>query len=660
MRRDYSQLRWPDEPNADGAEMRSVLEEAASTLRRLSIESTSNAGSGHPTSCLSCAELIAALFFGGILEFDVGNPSRPSNDRFVLSKGHAAPILWGAWAEAGAFDPERVRDELRRAGSDLEGHPTPRNPWVDAATGSLGQGLSIGLGLALGSRFRGSPGRVYVLMGDGELSEGAVWEAAAWAGHEGMDRLVALVDANRLGQSGPSPLGHDLYAYRDRFRAFGWHVEIVEEGHDVLAVLAALRGCLGEKERPSAVIARTFKGKGVTFLEDELGRHGKPLDGDERESALRELGTEGTGHVPPAFRPANRRGEDSGPGVEVESEPGTGLDIGAQDKVDLSPPSYYGKDEPVSLRKALGTALAKLGALDPRVVVLDGDVKNSTYTGEFERSHPERFIQCHIAEQNMIGMATGLAATGRKPFASSFACFLTRAFDQIRMASVSGLDLKLCGSHGGVSVGEDGPSQMGLEDVALMRAVHGSTVLSPSDAVATEWSVQIAAQTGGIVYVRTCRPALPVLYGPEQEFRRGGSVVLRSSPEDRATIVGTGITVHEALEAYESLHRAGLRVRVIDAYCLKPLDEDTLLRAARETGSVLTVEDHRAEGGLGEAVAGVLAGERISFTRLAITTMPSSAPGPSLLRSHCVDARSIERAARALIARGIGRKETPS
>jgi len=609
---------------------------AATRIRRRCLEMTSAAGSGHATSSLSAADLVSALFFHA-LRYEVATPDDPRNDRFVLSKGHGAPLLYAAWAEAGAIPVEKLLT-LRRFGSELEGHPTPRFPWADVATGALGQGLSVGLGMALAGRLDGgtdrrSDRRVWVLLGDGETAEGSVWEAAALAGHLGADNLTAIVDVNRLGQTGPTALGHDLGAYARRFAAFGWHpIEI--DGHDMAQIVAAYDEAKALESQPTAILARTLKGRGVSFLEDAEGWHGKAVDpGEDLERALGEL--EAPEDAPPlAVRPPVER-------EAVET-------IGGGPTLELPAPAYERGDAEAT-RTAFGTALAKLGELDPRVVVLDGDVQDSTRTFKFREAHPERFVEGYIAEQNMVGMAMGLQALGRIPVAASFACFLTRAFDFVRLAGISGAHLVLCGSHAGVSIGEDGPSQMGLEDLAMMRAIPGSLVLQPADAVSAERAVELAARHQGIAYIRTLRPKTPVLYAGDETFEPGGCRVWHAGPEDRLAIAATGITVHEALAARERLAAEGLPVRVLDCYSIKPAPVEALRRAARETGRpLLVVEDHYAAGGLGEAVLSALADTEARVEHMAVRDVPTSGPSGELLAAAGIDADSIAARARLL------------
>ncbi len=600
-----------------------TLARMAQKLRRHCLESTAEAGSGHPTSCMSCAELVSVLFFHE-MRFDPKDPSGRDQDVFVLSKGHAAPILWAALKEAGAISEDLMT--LRRFDSPLEGHPTPLSPWVKVATGSLGQGLSAAVGMALSKRMDGIPARVYCLLGDGETAEGSVWEAAQMASFNRLDNLCAIVDVNGLGQSGPTMARHDLDSYVAKFTAFGWNAVPVD-GHDPGQILRALDGARATKDRPTAIVARTVKGKGVSFLEAKDGWHGKPVKkGEELQKALAEVPDAGVSLAVPARRvpaPARRNGTF------------------ALDHPALAPAYAAGQD--VATREAYGAALVKLGQVCPDVVVLDGDVKNSTFAEKFKAAFPDRYVECFIAEQNMAGVALGLAAEGKIPFASTFACFLSRAYDQIRMAGYSRpRHLVFAGSHVGVSIGEDGPSQMGLEDLAMFRAVFGSTVLYPCDGVSAERLTALAAQTEGIVYLRTSRPRTKVLYAATEPFPVGGSKVLRSSPRDVAAVVAAGVTVHEALKAHDLLAREGIAIRVIDAYSIKPLDEATLRRAGAETKRIVTVEDHGAAGGLGEAVAALGLSPRI----LAVRQIPRSGKPEELIRAMGLSAEAIAAAAR--------------
>jgi len=594
------------------------LDDIATRLRIESIRATTAAGSGHPTSCASAADLVAATFFA-TMRFDPAEPRAPAGDRFVLSKGHAAPVLYAAWAELGVLKREELTT-LRELTSDLEGHPTPRLPFVDVATGSLGQGLSVGVGLARGARMLGSDARVFVMLGDGETAEGSVWEAAQMAGHDGLANVIAIVDVNALGQSGPTMLGHDLRAYQRRFAAFGWRAATID-GHDFNEIVPALRRARASRQAPTAIIARTVKGQGIPDVAGKEGWHGKPLPADAAERAIAALEAR-LHHVPPPpiHKPPRRKL------LPLAPQP-------------MPPAPSHGE---VATREAYGDALVRLGTAEPRVVVLDGDVKNSTYTERFLKAHPERFVEAYIAEQNMVGAAAGLAAQGFVPFASSFACFLTRAADQLRMAGISRSNLKLCGSHAGVSIGEDGPSQMALEDLALFRALPESVVLYPSDGVSTDACVQLAAVHRGIVYLRTTRMKTPAVYGPDEAFAVGGLKVVRATEGDALTIVAAGITLHEALAAHDELAGGGVRVRVVDLYSVKPVDGASLLAAARATGNrLLVVEDHYAGGGLADAVREAVSPEAIAVHHLAVREIPHSGPPRKLLERYGIGRAAI-------------------
>ncbi len=608
-----------------------ALRNLATRLRIESVRATSRAGSGHPTSCCSAAEIMAALFFGQ-MRFDPQHPGHEDNDRFVLSKGHAAPVLYAAWAEAGVIGRDELAT-LRQIGSDLEGHPTPRLPFVDVATGSLGQGICAAVGIALNARRIGSAYRTYVLLGDGESAEGSVWEAAQAAAAFGLDNLCAITDVNALGQSRATQWAHDMAAYKRRWQAFGWHIAVVD-GHDLAALLDALDEAASTAGRPTMILARTLKGKGVSFAEGRDGWHGKPFKGDDLDRALRELEGqlgEPTGN-PPIPAPPQASRPFSPAALRLPAyEPGT----------------------PVATREAYGAALAALGASDPRVVALDADVKNSTFSDKFEKQHPDRFYQTYIAEQVMVGAALGLASRGAIPFPSTFAAFLTRAADFIRMGGIGNVNVKLAGSHAGVSIGEDGPSQMALEDLAMMRAVPGCVVLYPCDAVSTSALVAEAAAHDGMTYIRTSRPKTPVVYAADEAFPIGGSKTLRQSASDAVTVVAAGVTVFEALAACDALAEAGVRIRVIDAYSLQPVDAGALAAAARATGGrLITVEDHYAAGGLGDAVSDAVAPHGIAVHRLAVRDVPRSGRSNELLDRFGISSRHIVAAVTALVAAG--------
>lgn len=615
-----------------------ALHNIATQLRIDSVRSTTQAGSGHPSSCCSAAEIVAALFFAE-MRFDPKDPRRLDNDRFVLSKGHAAPVLYSAWAEAGAFDRAKLLT-LREISSDLEGHPTPRLPFVDVATGSLGQGICVAVGLALNARRIRSDYRTYVLIGDGESAEGSVWEAADVASHYGLDNLCGITDVNALGQSQPTQWQHDMEQYARRWGAFGWE-PIVVDGHDLPALLDAFAKARQTKGRPTMLLARTIKGKGISFVEGKNGWHGRPLKkGEEEDRAIKELESQFV-TLPKAIDASSLVIRPASPPPRAEQ---------AEGRPQVAAPEYKLGDA-VATREAFGTALVKLGQADPRIVALDGDVENSTYSEKFAKAFPDRFYEIYIAEQAMIGAAMGLASQKAIPFPSTFACFLARAADFVRMGCISGLDVKLCGSHAGISIGEDGPSQMGLEDLATMRAEPDMTVVYPCDAVSTERLVGEIAYRPGPAYIRTTRPKTPVIYPPGERFEIGGSKVLRQSDQDVVTVVAAGITVYEALKAYGELKGAGVALRVIDAYSLQPVDVHTLRNAARATGGrVITVEDHYVNGGLGDAVAEALAEDGHVVRRLAVREIPRSGKSEELLDRYGISARHIVAAVKAMAA----------
>jgi transketolase len=620
---------------ADRTTLIPALKNIATRLRIDSVRSTSEAGSGHPTSCCSAADLVAALFFAE-MRFDPDDPHHPENDRFILSKGHAAPVLYAAWAEAGAFPPSELL-KLRRLDSDLEGHPTPRLPFVDVATGSLGQGICAGIGSALNARRIGSPYRTYVLLGDGESAEGSVWEAADVGMVDKLDNLCAITDVNALGQSRPTMWQHDMDALARRWRGFGWHTLVID-GHDLSAILDAYAEARATSGVPTMILARTLKGKGISFVEGKEGWHGKAFKkGEELDRALAELEKQFVS-APAGLNLASMIPKP--PARRAEPKP-----------QEVAPPAYKMGDE-VATREAYGTALAKLGQADARVVALDADVKNSTFSDKFEKALPDRFYENFIAEQVMVGAAMGLAARGAIPFPSTFACFLTRAADFIRMAAISGVGVKFAGSHAGVSIGEDGPSQMALEDLAMFRAQPNVAVLYPCDAVSAERLVALAAYHQGPAYIRTSRPKTPVIYSNDEPFTVGGLKVLRESAGDVATIVGAGVTVFEALKAYDTLKASGTLVRVIDLYSLSPIDAAGLVAAGRATGGrLITVEDHYAAGGIGDAVAEAVAAAGLTVSRrLAVREIPRSGAPDELLDRFGISARHIVEAVRAVAA----------
>ena len=603
--------------------------ELGQQLRVDSIRSSSAAGSGHPTSSMSAADLMAVLM-SKYLHYDFDTPDDPRNDHLIFSKGHASPLLYAIYKAAGAISDDEMLT-FRKFGSRIEGHPTPMLPWVDVATGSLGQGLPIAVGVAIaGKKLDRLPYRVWVLCGDSEMAEGSMWEAFEAAGHHGLDNLTAIIDVNRLGQTGETMHGWDLSAYRSRAEAFGWNaIEI--DGHDIPAIDDALSRSVATTGRPTVVIARTEKGHGVKAVANQPSKHGKPLD--DPEAGIAELGGIRDIHV-------------DVPSPEISGEPH------AFATETLTLPTYEpGTKE--ATRKAFGDALVALGKADGRVVAIDGEVGNSTYTEEFGAALPERFFQSYIAEQQMIATAVGMQVRGWKPFAATFAAFLARAYDFVRMAAVSRASFSVAGSHAGVSIGEDGPSQMALEDLASFRAIHGSTVLYPSEANQTAALVAQMAEREGIVFMRTTREKTPILYPVGETFRIGGSRTVRMSDEDALTIIGAGITLHEAVKAADTLAQEGISARVIDLYSVKPLDAEAVRAAGRETGAILTVEDHWPEGGIGDAVLDALAAEQPHpvVVKLAVRDMPTSGTPAELLAAAGIDAAHIAAAARELARR---------
>lgn len=601
------------------------LQELGQQLRVDAVRAAAAAGSGHPTSSMSGADLMAVLA-ANHLRYDFAAPDNPGNDHLVFSKGHASPLLYALHKACGAVSDEELLT-FRRLGSRLEGHPTPRLPWVDVATGSLGQGLPLGVGIALaGKRFDRLPYRVWVLCGDGELAEGSVWEALEHAAYAGLDNLTAILDINRLGQRGPTRHEWDLDAYRRRVDAFGWH-PIEVDGHDPTAIDEAYSEALAT-DRPTAIIARTIKGAGVTVVADQEGAHGKPLS--DADAAIAELGGQRDLRVDVA-RP------EAGPAQETSHKGPPEL------------PRYDVGDE-VATRTAFGSALTALGDARGDVIALDGEVADSTRAQYFADAHPERFVECYIAEQDMTATAVGLQVRGWVPYVATFAAFLTRAYDFIRMAAIGRANINLVGSHAGVSIGQDGPSQMGLEDIAAFRAVHGSVVLHPSDASSAAQLTAAMADQEGICYLRTMRGNTPVLYDAGEPFRIGGSALPRSSQRDEVTIVAAGVTVPEAVRAADTLAGEGIAVRVVDAYSIKPIDAATLEAAAAATGKIVTVEDHWPEGGLGDAVLDALAdaAPATSVTKLAVRSMPASASTGEQLREAGIDTEAIATAARSL------------
>ncbi len=596
------------------------LQSLAKVVRYYILTMTSKADSGHPTSSLSATDLTVGLMFGGFFLYDPSRPDLPNNDRLVLSKGHASPLLYALWAVAGQVSEEELMT-YRTFGSPLEGHPTPHCRYVDAATGSLGQGLSIGVGMALNARYLDKlPYKTYVLLGDSEMVEGSNWEALQIAAYYKLGNLVGMIDVNRLGQRGATMYGWDVDKYQRMVSAFGWDT-IVIDGHRYEEILPAFKTASQGKERPTMIIARTIKGKGVPAIEDKNGWHGKALKKEDVEQAISLLepfdkSMRGQMGKPENLTPQKRKPEKTAAAAEYE------------------------QGEPVATRKAYGNALKRLYPAFPDMVVLDGEVSNSTYAEIFAEGYPERYFEMFIGEQNMVGTAVGLYTRGKLPFVSTFAAFLSRAYDQVRMSQYSNVNITFCGSHAGVSIGQDGPSQMGLEDIAMFRSIIGSVVFYPADAVSTEKIVEQAANYRGIVYIRTTRGATPVIYGADEAFPIGGNKVLRKSEHDRAAVIAAGITLFEALACHEQLGRENIPVRVIDLYCIKPIDVQALQQALSGVRAVVTVEDHHAEGGLGEAVRSALADTTIPVHSLAVRKVPRSGRPAELL-----DYEDISRAA---------------
>jgi transketolase len=611
----------------------STTGELAQQLRVDSVRSSTSAGSGHPTSSMSAADLLAVLV-ARHLRYDWDDPANPGNDHLIFSKGHASPLLYSVYKAVGVVSDEELMTRYRRFGSRLEGHPTPELPWVDVATGSLGQGLPDGVGVALAGKYvEESPFRVWVLCGDSEMAEGSIWEALDKASHYKLGNLIVMVDVNRLGQRGPTELSWDIDTYGRRASAFGARV-IAIDGHDLAQIDRAMREAARDgHDQPTVILARTRKGRGFSEVEDKEDWHGKPLPPHMAERAIIELGGE-------------RHLTVRGPKPDASPRPAQPAAVGTGVKMPV-----YSAGEKVATRKAYGAALAALGAR-PDVVAMDGEVSNSTFADQFAREHPERYFEMYIAEQQLIAAAVGFSVRGFKPFASTFAAFLTRAYDFIRMASISRASIRLCGSHSGVEIGADGPSQMALEDLAMLRAVHGSTVLYPCDATSTTALVAAMADLDGVSYLRTTRGAYPVLYDQGEQFPVGGAKVLRSSDADQVTLIGAGVTVHECLAAADQLRADGIGARVIDMYSVKPADASTLTAAAAATkGRIVVAEDHHPEGGLGSAVLEALTGAgraELSVAHLAVREMPGSGTGAELLDAAGIDAVHIAAAARDL------------
>lgn len=595
------------------------LQEICKLIRYYILKSTTLAGSGHPTSSLSAVELTAGLMFGGFFKYRVQDPDFANNDRLIFSKGHASPLLYALWTVAGAIKEEQLW-QLRQFESNLEGHPTKSFKYGEAATGSLGQGLSIGVGMALNAKYLDMlPYKTFVLLGDSEMAEGSIWEAVQLASHYHLDNLVGIIDVNGLGQSGWTMHGHQTQAYADLLTSFGWQT-IQINGHNLEEVLGAYNAAIDAKDKPVMIIAKTSKGKGISFLADKLGWHGKALNEKQLREALSELG-----EIKYKITAELNQPEDLQPyQANKNNVPVIALD---QNKM--------------ATRKAYGIGLVNIFHRFPHIVALDGEVSNSTYSETFKNHYPNHYFEMFIAEQNMVGVALGLSLRGKIPFVSSFAAFLTRAFDQIRMSQYSNSNIKFIGSHAGVSIGEDGPSQMGLEDIAMFRTNLEGVVLYPSDAVSTVKLIEQAARHKGNVYIRTTRMDTPIIYDQDTDFIIGGSQTVKSSPQDQVTVCAAGITLHQAVKAYYSLKKEGIAIRIVDVYSIKPVDYPALLKAQQETKAIITVEDHYREGGLGEAVLSALSQHDVPIYLMAVEKMPKSGSPKQLMDFEGISSQAI-------------------
>lgn len=613
--------------------MESQIQKKAALVRKWCLISTTEAGSGHPTSCLSAADM-ATVLFDKYFTYDIDNPLNLYNDRFVLSKGHAAPLLYTLFCMAGAYPLDELKN-LRKFGSRFQGHPTPLFPFADAATGSLGQGLSIGAGLALLAKRENLPGKTYVLLGDGELAEGQNWEAADFASFYLLDNLVAIADINRLGQSGETMFEHHVEKYVERFRAFGFEVMAID-GHNIDECSLALERAISNKSgKPFVIVMKTLKGKGVSLVEDKEGWHGKALNREELQQALEELGA-----------------TDDHLRFQLKMPKALQLpDAVSADIIPLTIP--FEKDKETGLREAFGEALAKLGERDKALYVLDGDVKNSTYTQDFYRSFPKRFIEGYIAEQNMVSVAVALAHLGKTPVVATFGSFLSRAFDQIRMARISNSNIKFVGTHVGVSIGEDGPSQMALEDIAMFGSLPGTVILQPADAVAAVKLTALMLPHRGFVYMRVLRPKTKLIYDETEAFEIGGSSILKQSANDMLTVAATGITVHEALEAAARLEKQGIPIRVVDCYSIQPIDKTTLVKCLKETTRpiLITIEDHFAHGGMGDFALAALSDMDLPLhiEKMAVEKISQSGKMPQLLNDAGINAAQLVNVVKGLL-----------
>ena len=609
------------------------LTELAKLIRYLILTSTAKAGSGHMTSSMSAVELMTALLFGGIFRYDLKNPKYHNNDRLIFSKGHASPLLYSLFAATGKIKHQELKS-YRQFTSRLQGHPTPDFPYTEFATGSLGQGLSIGVGLAINAKYLDKlPYRTYVLIGDGEMAEGSVWGAIQIASHYKLNNLIGVLDVNRLGQSGQTMYGHNLTAYQKRISAFGWQT-IVIDGHDFSQIIASYQKAAKTKNKPTMIIAKTIKGKGVAFLENKTGWHAKVLSPVQLTKVLPALGKIDFTLRGEIKKPKEIKLKKIKPKIKAKNYPKINQDL-------------------VATRQAYGEALVKIFPANPQIVVLDAEVNDSTYARLFKEAYPKRFFEMFIAEQNMVGVALGLASRGKIPYVSTFGAFFARAFDQIRMAQYSGLtaNINFVGSHAGTSIGHDGPSQMGLEDIAMFRTIINSAVLYPADYFSCEKLVSCAIKHPGIVYIRTTRMATPIIYSAREKFELGGSKILAKNKFDKITVVAAGITLHQAIGAVKDLKRQKINVRLIDCYSIKPIDKKTLRQAAKQTGKILTVEDHYVAGGLGEAVKTALEDIPVKIYSLAVEKMPRSGKPDELLANQKIAKEAIVKKVKKIVCK---------
>lgn len=598
------------------------LEKLARLIRYYILISTAEAGSGHPSSSLSAVELMTVLFFGGFFRYDPENIENPNNDRIIFSKGHASPLLYALWTVSGKISENDLLN-MRKFNSPLEGHPTASFKYTEAATGSLGQGLSIGVGMALNAKYLDKlKYKTYVLLGDSEMSEGSIWEAIQIASYYKLNNLIGIIDVNRLGQCGETMYGHNIKAYEKRISSFGWKT-ITIDGHSIIEIINAYKKATLSKEKPVMIIAKTIKGKGVSFFEDKIGWHGKVPPKEIMYNLIKELG-----NIDKTLKGKIEKPKQILPKIKI-------YHLKKTEKI------YYPQNTKIATRKAYGNALVKIYPKYPDIVVLDAEVSNSTYSEIFKSAYPERFFEMFIAEQNMVGVALGLSRRGKIPFVSSFGAFLTRAYDQIRMCQYSNANIKFCGSHAGVSIGEDGPSQMGLEDISMFRTILNSVIFYPSDAISTEKLVEESAKHYGIVYIRTTRQDTPIIYSLDEVFSIGGCKVLKKSDKDIVTVISAGITLHEAIKAYEELQKEGINIRIIDLYCIKPIDRKTIQNSAYETKAIITVEDHFQEGGIGEAVRSCLNTIEIPIYSLSVKKMPKSGKPHELLDYEGISKNAI-------------------